>query len=98
MIRRTACLIARGNDPCRNLAIEKHLMDTLPDSTAILFMYQNRQTVVVGRNQNPWYECQVEEFLQAGGFITRRLSGGGVCYQDEGTLNFSIILPKNCGY
>lgn len=94
MIQRTACLIARGNDPCRNLAIEKHLMDTLPDSTAILFLYQNRQCVVVGRNQNPWQECQVDDFVAGGGVITRRLSGGGVSYQDEGTLGFSIILPK----
>lgn len=94
MIRRTACLIARDNDPCRNLAIEKHLMDTLPDSTAILFMYQNRQSFVMGRNQNPWYVCQVEEFLNSGGTITRRLSGGTTAFQDMGTLNFSIILPK----
>lgn len=94
MIRRTACLIARDNDPCRNLAIEKHLMDTLPDSTAILFMYQNRQSIIVGRNQNPWYVCRVEDFLNAGGTITRRLSGGTTSYQDMGSLNFSIILPK----
>lgn len=94
MIRRTACLIARDNDPFRNLAIEKHLMDTLPDSTAILFLYQNRQSFVMGRNQNPRFEFQVDDFLKAGGVITRRLSGGTTCYQDMGTLNFSIILPK----
>lgn len=94
MIQRTACLIARGDDPCRNLALEKHLMDTLPDSTAVLFLYQNRRSVVVGRNQNPWQECQVKEFLEDGGILTRRLSGGGVSYQDNGTLCFSIILPK----
>ena len=33
MIRRTACLIALGGEPYRNLAIEKHLMDTLPEDT-----------------------------------------------------------------
>lgn len=67
MIRRTACLIARGTDPYRNLAIEKHLMDTLPEDTAILYLWQNQHTIVVGRNQNPWYECRVEEFLESGG-------------------------------
>ncbi|MCI6037461.1 MAG: hypothetical protein MR748_05730 [Clostridiales bacterium] len=95
MIQRTACLIARGNEACRNLAIEKHLMDTLPDNTAILFLYQNRHAIVVGRNQNPWYECKVESFLESGGDIVRRLSGGGASYQDLGTLNFSLILPKS---
>ncbi len=95
MIQRTACLIARGNDVFRNLAIEKHLMDTLPENTAILFLSQNRHAVVVGRNQNPWYECKVEAFLESGGKIVRRLSGGGASYQDMGTLNFSLILPKS---
>ena len=84
MIRRTACLIARDNEPCRNLAIEKHLMDTLPENTAILYLYQNRHAIVVGRNQNPWQECKVESFLQSGGGIARRLSGGGASYQDMG--------------
>ena len=94
MIQRTACLIARDTDPCRNLAIEKHLMDTLPENTAILFLRQDRHAAVVGRCQNPWHECKVESFLESGGVITRRLSGGDASYQDMGCLSFSFILPK----
>lgn len=94
MIQRTSCIIARTSDPCRNLAIEKHLMDTLPENTAILFLNRSEAAVTVGRNQNPWYECSVESFLESGGVITRRLTGGGSFYQDQGTLNFSLILPK----
>ena len=95
MIRRTACLIARGTDPYRNLAIEKHLMDTLPEETAILYLWQNRHTVVIGRNQNPWYELKVDEFLQSGGRLARRMSGGGAVYHDMGNLCFTIVLPKS---
>ena len=95
MIRRTACLIARGIDPYRNQAIEKHLMDTLPEETAILYLWRNRQTVMIGRTQNPWYECPVDQFTMAGGLVARRLSGGGAVYQDEGSLNATIILPKS---
>lgn len=94
MIRRTACLIARDSDPFRNQAIERHLMDTLPEDTAILFLWQNRSTVMLGRAQNPWYECPVDDFASKGGCVARRLSGGGAMYQDRGSLNFSFILPK----
>ena len=95
MIRRTACLIARDVDPYRNLAIEKHLMDTLPEETAILYLWQNRQTIMIGRAQNPWYECPVDQFTMAGGLVGRRLSGGAAMYQDPGSLNVTIIVPKN---
>lgn len=94
MIRRTACLIALGGEPYRNLAIEKHLMDTLPEDTAILYLWQNDRCISIGRCQNPLYECRVDPFLSAGGHIARRLSGGGAVYQDRGALNFSFILPK----
>ena len=94
MIRRTACIVARSTDPYRNLAIEKQLLDTLPEETAILYLWQNAHTIVCGRNQNPWYECKVKEFLGDGGKIAKRLSGGGAVYHDMGNLNFTFLVPR----
>lgn len=95
MSRRTACLIARGDDPYRNQAIEKHLMDTLPEGTAILFLYRNRRTLSLGRKQNAWYETPVDRFTLSGGLVLRRLSGGNAHYQDDGTVGASFLLPKS---
>lgn len=78
MIRRTACLlIAHGTEPYRNMAIEKHLMDTLPEETAILYLWQNDHTIVVGRNQNPWYECASMSFWKRAAPLRARLQAAG---------------------
>lgn len=77
--------------PYENLAVEKYLMSHLKMGEIILFLWRNADTIVVGRNQNVWQECRVSEFLEDGGRIARRLSGGGAVYHDAGNLNFSFI-------
>lgn len=94
MIRRTACLIARGTDPCRNLAIEKHLMDTLPEDTAILYLWRDERAVLVGRGQNVREVCRMDAFLNENGRVARRMSGGGAAYLDAGTLGYTFLMPK----
>ena len=39
-------------DPYRNLAAEQELMKYAAADTAILFLWQNENTIVVGRNQD----------------------------------------------
>lgn len=94
MIRRTACLIARELEPCRNLAIEKHLMDTLPEDTAILYLWRNERAILVGRGQNLREECRADAFLSENGRLARRMSGGGTAWLDMGTLGFTFLMPK----
>ncbi len=95
MIRRTACLVSRSQDAWRNQAIEKHLMDTLPEDTAVLFLWQDACAVLLGRGQSAAEACAPEQLARRKGQLARRLSGGGGLYMDGGCLGFSVILPKS---
>ena len=74
------------------LALEDFFLDDVGGGLPILFLWVARPTVVIGRNQNPWLECDVAFNQKQDVYFARRVTGGGAVYHDAGNLNISLIL------
>ena len=84
-------VVGTKKDPYYNLAMEQSLMEFVDEQTSVVFLWQNDKTIVVGRNQDVNAVCDKEKFLDWGGRIARRRSGGGAVYHDMGNLNYSLL-------
>ena len=86
-------IISNQTNPYLNIAVENYLLSQPSDGDIIMYLWQNRRTVVIGQNQNPYSECNVAQLEADGGFLMRRRTGGGAVFHDLGNLNFSFVVP-----
>lgn len=94
MINRIQIYLGTSFDPHYNLAVEKRLFDLVGPDECILYLWQNQNTVVIGKSQNPWVECRTSLLDSEGGVLARRLSGGGAVFHDLGNLNFTFLVSQ----
>ncbi|CAK1362558.1 putative lipoate-protein ligase A [Cercospora beticola] len=98
--------ISTSRDPYLNLSIEHHLLQKSSPESAILFLYVNRPSIIIGRNQNPWVEVNLALLGPSRNHLAteppglgavdlvRRRSGGGTVFHDEGNVNWTVICPS----
>ncbi|MBP6116238.1 MAG: lipoate--protein ligase [Neisseriaceae bacterium] len=87
-------LISDSYDPWFNLAVEECIFRQMDPRHKVLFLWRNADTVVIGRAQNPWRECNTRKMAADGVKLARRSSGGGAVFQDLGNTCFTFMAGK----
>lgn len=85
--------ISEETDIHFNLAFEKYLIEKKDGFS--LFLWQNAPSVIIGRYQNPYEECNLVAMKEDNVKLARRYSGGGAVYHDLGNVCFTIIDDKD---
>lgn len=88
-------LISETYDPWFNLATEDYIFREMDPDHHILFLWRNDNTVVIGRYQNPWAECDIRKMDEDKVKLARRQSGGGAVFHDLGNTNFTFMSSRS---
>lgn len=90
-MKKTVYIESQSIDPAFNLALEQYVFDMMPTDREYFWLWQNHNTIVVGKHQNTAEEINPAYVKEHGIKVVRRLSGGGAVYHDMGNVNFTFI-------
>lgn len=90
-------LVAETTDPYFNLATEDWIFNDMSPQSKVLFLWRNDKSIIIGRGQNAWSECDLEKVEADGVKVVRRHSGGGAVYQDLGNTCFTFMSGREKG-
>lgn len=94
MKQKLRLFLSESYNPWFNLAVEDGIFRSMSPDQRVLFLWRNADTVVIGRSQNPWKECNTRLMEEDGVKLARRQSGGGAVFHDLGNTNFTFMAGK----
>lgn len=87
--------ICETNNGWRNLAFDEYILNHIKKDEIFLYLYINADSVIIGKNQNAWKECNISAMDRDSVKLVRRISGGGAVFHDVNNLNFSFIAGED---
>ncbi len=84
-------IINDSKNPRFNLALEEYVLKYLDTDEDFVLLWQNENSVIIGRNQNTIEEINASYVKAHDVSVVRRITGGGAVYHDLGNLNFSFV-------
>ena len=87
-----------STDAAFNLAMEQYIFDCFDPEKEYFILWQNRNAVIIGKNQNTIKEINPSFIKEHHIQVIRRLSGGGAVYHDLGNINYTFIVNETDSY
>ncbi|CRH02396.1 lipoate-protein ligase 1, putative [Plasmodium relictum] len=97
-------LISNNQNIHFNLSLENFLLNNYSDllkylnvntiekfNEPVLFLWRNNKSIIIGKNQNIWSECDLKNIKNDDVLVARRFTGGGAVYHDLGNLCFTFL-------
>ncbi len=81
-------------NPYFNLALYEYVMKHLDISEEYLLVFENENSVIVGRHQNTFAEINMDYIEKHNVNVLRRIAGGGAVFQDRGNINFIVVTDR----
>ena len=84
-----------STDAAFHFSVEEFFTRYYRSDSQVFMLWQTEKTVMLGNNQVPDSEIDIDFALENGIRIVRRSSGGGAIFTDMGTLLYTVIEPLN---